>query len=99
MPIAFRMVNGVGNVNVDIVNAASRKVVANRRYMGLAGPVYWGVPEATSIVPAVYIWKSPTTSVWTMMVKADDSPPPQFFRPGKLWGPPLSSRKEGANAV
>ncbi|NBV42343.1 hypothetical protein EBR96_06215, partial [bacterium] len=73
VPIEFRVVNGIANVNVDIVNMATQKVVANRRYQQIAGSEYLGTPNSKPVAPGVYISKNPSTSVWTVAVKSDGS--------------------------
>ena len=70
--IGFRVVNGEANVAMDIVDQRTQETVFSRRFRDIRGPSYLnvgGTPKQT--VPAVYISKNPTTSVWTLTAKSD----------------------------
>ncbi|NDD67586.1 hypothetical protein EBZ35_08090, partial [bacterium] len=71
VPVQFQIRNGGGNVNVDIVNMGTQKVVASRRFPNMVGSIYLGEPTVPVDAPAVTLWKSPTDSVWTLRVKSD----------------------------
>ncbi|MGE4169706.1 MAG: Ig-like domain-containing protein [Candidatus Margulisiibacteriota bacterium] len=95
-PLTFQagVLNGGGNLTVDIVNKTSQQVVMSRTYSGLSSPDYMGVPDLYTDRGGTYIYKDPSSGQWGIAMRTNGSA--QSF---KVTVTPLKGQVTGVQTV